>query len=197
MGSTLLSSPHSNPESRTRAGIDIRRLERAGEDRNRRIRAPRVRGVHTHGSAGLPRSVLAIRCRDSEILFTSPDMDPVHFSAAIMMTPEPATPAILCLDGLLITRRRVGRQIAHLDGCIHRSGHRMAKAEVFPHSYRCGPFDGRNRPSVFEPDCVCNKHRRQRVLTEKESMNIGREWRSVEQDRPAKSWANGSIRGPN
>ncbi|HOV77047.1 MAG TPA: PEP-CTERM sorting domain-containing protein [Sedimentisphaerales bacterium] len=39
------------------------------------------------------------------LLFRSPHVDPVHFSAA-MMIPEPATVAILALGGLLAIRRR-------------------------------------------------------------------------------------------
>jgi hypothetical protein len=39
------------------------------------------------------------------LLFNSPHVDPVHFSAAIMV-PEPATLAILGLGGLLAIRRR-------------------------------------------------------------------------------------------
>ncbi|MEN6334168.1 MAG: PEP-CTERM sorting domain-containing protein [Phycisphaerales bacterium] len=39
------------------------------------------------------------------LLFNSPNLDPVHFSAA-MMTPEPATLAILGLGGFLALRRR-------------------------------------------------------------------------------------------
>jgi hypothetical protein len=39
------------------------------------------------------------------LYFNSPNVDPVHFSAA-MMVPEPATLAILGLGGLLVMRRR-------------------------------------------------------------------------------------------